>query len=236
MVGDYPNASRPVNVWNDYLTTSGTVFISRKIGSPRAEMLSMRFLLLSTAFALLTLCPVLGQAPLQQWIDEAVKAGGGVVTVPPGVHVLPAGLVIKEAKKLALRGMEKELCILKLEKAGKGRSLIEITANSETIEIANLTLQGAEKELPALVTVNGAKAVTVRDCLFEGGKGHGVMLTGAQATTVERCSFRDFGLGALLADAATNAGKLVGNHAIRCGKAFEVKEPARWILSGNEEH
>ncbi|MES2595460.1 MAG: right-handed parallel beta-helix repeat-containing protein [Verrucomicrobiota bacterium] len=55
-----------------------------------------------------------GQVPLQQWIDEAIKAGGGVVSVPPGEHELPLGLLIKDAKKLALRGLEKERCILKL--------------------------------------------------------------------------------------------------------------------------
>ena len=53
-------------------------------------------------------------APIQQWIDEAIKAGGGVVTIPEGVHVLPHGLLIKNAKKLALRGIDKERCILKL--------------------------------------------------------------------------------------------------------------------------
>lgn len=54
------------------------------------------------------------QAPIQKWIDEAIKAGGGVVTIPPGEHVLPAGLLIKDAKKLALRGLEREQCVLKL--------------------------------------------------------------------------------------------------------------------------
>jgi hypothetical protein len=52
--------------------------------------------------------------PIQQWIDEAIKAGGGVVTIPEGVHVLPKGLLFKNAKKLALRGVSKERCVLKL--------------------------------------------------------------------------------------------------------------------------
>ena len=47
-------------------------------------------------------------APIQQWIDEAIKAGGGVVIIPEGEHVLPHGLVIKNAKKLALRGIDRE--------------------------------------------------------------------------------------------------------------------------------
>lgn len=52
--------------------------------------------------------------PIQQWIDEAIKQGGGVVTIPPGVHVLKGGLMVKDAKKLAIRGMDKETCVLKL--------------------------------------------------------------------------------------------------------------------------
>lgn len=73
----------------------------------------MRFPLVF-CLCLTSLASSLAQAPLQQWIDEAIRAGGGVVTVPPGEHVLEKGLIIKDAKKLALRGMEKEQCVLKL--------------------------------------------------------------------------------------------------------------------------
>ncbi len=74
----------------------------------------MRFLIFWLSLGFIAALPCSAQAPLQQWIDEAIKAGGGVVTVPPGEHELPAGLLIKDAKKLALRGLEKERCILKL--------------------------------------------------------------------------------------------------------------------------
>jgi len=65
----------------------------------------MRFPLVF-CLCLTSLTSSLAQAPLQQWIDEAIRAGGGVVTVPPGEHVLEKGLIIKDAKKLALRGLE----------------------------------------------------------------------------------------------------------------------------------
>ncbi len=51
---------------------------------------------------------------LQQFVDEAIKAGSGIVTVPPGTYVLPRGLLLKDAKTIALIGMDKERCILKL--------------------------------------------------------------------------------------------------------------------------
>jgi hypothetical protein len=97
----------------------------------------MRFCVFLSALWLLAGVEGRAQAPLQQWIDEAIKAGGGVVSVPPGVHELPAGLVIKDAKKLALRGLEKERCILKLpalsyaecaRAAGKGSGELSVRA------------------------------------------------------------------------------------------------------------
>lgn len=52
--------------------------------------------------------------PLQKFVDEAIKAGSGEVTVPPGTYTLPRGLLLKDAKQIALIGMDRERCILKL--------------------------------------------------------------------------------------------------------------------------
>ena len=205
----------------------------------------MRSLLLLSASSLLISLSAFAQAPLQQWIDEAIKAGGGVVTVPPGEHVLPAGLVIKDAKKLALRGMDKELCILRLAKAPDGKapqSLIQIEAGCETIEIANLTLAGAGMAIPALVNIApekgkaAAKSIAVRDCLFEASSGDAFSVGHAGTCVVERCSFRDIKGVAVLFGAAATDGTARGNHVIRCGKAFDIREAAKCTLVGNEEH
>jgi hypothetical protein len=51
---------------------------------------------------------------LQKFVDEAIKAGSGEVTVPPGTYTLPRGLLLKDAKKIAIIGMDRERCILKL--------------------------------------------------------------------------------------------------------------------------
>jgi isocitrate dehydrogenase len=56
----------------------------------------MRFLSLLVLFS----APLLTAAeppPIQQWIDEATAAGGGIVTIPEGEHILQHGLVIKDA-------------------------------------------------------------------------------------------------------------------------------------------
>jgi hypothetical protein len=51
---------------------------------------------------------------LQKFVDEAIKAGSGEVTVPPGTYTLPHGLLLKDAKKIAIIGMDRERCVLKL--------------------------------------------------------------------------------------------------------------------------
>ncbi len=76
-------------------------------------------------------------APIQQWIDEAIKAGGGVVTIPEGVHVLPHGLLIKNVKKLALRGIDKERCILKLPPLAYAECAELTAAGKTTLPVRN---------------------------------------------------------------------------------------------------
>lgn len=205
----------------------------------------MRLLLLLSVLLHLVSLSASAQAPLQQWIDEAIKAGGGVVTVPPGEHELPAGLVIKGAKKLALRGMDKERCILRLAKVPEkqpSHALIQIESGCESIEIANLTLQGAGQSIQSLVSIapekgsGTTKDITVRDCLFEDSSENALVVGHAGACVVERCSFRDFKGTAVLFSTGATDGAARGNHVIRCGKAFEIREPAKCSLVGNEEH
>lgn len=56
----------------------------------------------------------LPEAEIQRYIDEAIKAGGGEVVIPPGVHLIEQGLVLKDAKKLRLIGLDAEETVLKL--------------------------------------------------------------------------------------------------------------------------
>lgn len=81
---------------------------------------AMRFTLLPLlALALLPWLSAraLPEAEIQHHIDEAIKAGGGEVVIPPGVHVIEKGLKVKDAKKLRLIGLDAEECVLKLPPA-----------------------------------------------------------------------------------------------------------------------
>lgn len=52
---------------------------------------------------------------LQQFIDEAVKSKtGGEVVIPPGRHLLDHSLVIKDAKKIRIAGLDAENTVLQL--------------------------------------------------------------------------------------------------------------------------
>jgi hypothetical protein len=82
------------------------------------------------------LCQARAEAPpIQQWIDEALQHGGGVVTIPPGVHVLEKGLLLKDAKKLALRGMDKEECVLKLPALAYAEAAADTPAGAATLHV-----------------------------------------------------------------------------------------------------
>jgi hypothetical protein len=54
------------------------------------------------------------EAAIQQFINEAIQAGGGSVIIPPGTYVIEKGLVLKDAKKIKLTGLDRERTILKL--------------------------------------------------------------------------------------------------------------------------
>lgn len=164
--------------------------------------------------------------PLQDWIQEALKAGGGVVTVPDGVHTLAEPLVIENAKKLALRGMGREDCVLRL--ARPGPAVIEIRGASESVELAGITLQGGG------VRVMGGKDIQVRDCLFESSGGPGVEFLGSTESGVQRCSLRDGSGPALRVAGGAQKIELRGNQIARCAVGIELDQANACGVVGNE--
>jgi hypothetical protein len=164
--------------------------------------------------------------PLQDWIQEALKAGGGVVTVPDGVHTLAEPLVIENAKKLSLRGMSREGCVLRL--ARPGPAVLEIRGNCETVEVAGLTLQGGG------IRVTGGKDIQVRDSLLENSGGPGVEFLGTANSGVHRCSFRDGSGTALRVASAAQQIELRGNQIARCSVGIELDQAMACVVIGNE--
>ncbi|MEN3939838.1 right-handed parallel beta-helix repeat-containing protein [Prosthecobacter sp. SYSU 5D2] len=207
----------------------------------------------SVSFLCLLLVCTLAQAeapPIQQWIDEAIQAGGGVVTIPEGEHVLDKGLVIKDANKLALRGVDKERCILKLAATDDESALIQITGTCETLEIASLTLDSGSGKPQELVLMTGLpekyqvpakpaaptasiQDVTLRDCLLQNFPGSAISVKHAAAVAIERCSFRD-GTGAAMKWESAQASVARGNQIIRVATAFNLHSSHACLLEGNE--
>ncbi|MGV3659350.1 MAG: right-handed parallel beta-helix repeat-containing protein [Prosthecobacter sp.] len=76
----------------------------------------MKPALLIVSLLLCALQPVqaLTEAEIQRFIDDAIKAGGGEVVIPPGVHIIEKGLMVKDAKKLRIIGLDAEETVLKL--------------------------------------------------------------------------------------------------------------------------
>ncbi len=75
----------------------------------------------------------LTEKEIQRFIDEAIQAGGGEVIIPPGVHLITRGLVIKDAKNLRLIGLDADTCVLKLPPLAFAQAAADITAGSDRI-------------------------------------------------------------------------------------------------------
>lgn len=73
-----------------------------------------RLLITLLLLAGLQTASALTEAEIQRYIDEAIKAGGGEVVIPPGVHLIEHGLMVKDAKKLRIIGLDAEASVLKL--------------------------------------------------------------------------------------------------------------------------
>ena len=73
-----------------------------------------RLLLFTLLLSALQSACALTEEEIQRYIDKAIKAGGGEVVIPPGVHLIEHGLMIKDAKKLRIIGLDAEETVLKL--------------------------------------------------------------------------------------------------------------------------
>ncbi len=86
----------------------------------------------------LSFLPAQDSGQLQRFVDEAIKAGSGTVTVPPGTYVLPRGVLIKDAKKLRIIGMDREKTILKLPPLAFAECAKDTPAGSAELPVVRL--------------------------------------------------------------------------------------------------
>jgi len=92
----------------------------------RAAICSLLLLSISQAKALT-------EVEIQQFIDDAIKAGGGEVVIPQGTHEIRKSLRIKDAKNLRIIGLDQERCILKLPPAAYAEAATTLAVGGTTI-------------------------------------------------------------------------------------------------------
>ncbi len=98
---------------------------------------AMHFSSLLILLLLATVSPAraLTEAEIQRFIDDAIKAGGGEVVIPPGVHLIERGLRVKDAKKLRIVGLDAEDTVLKLPPVACALAAGTTAAGATTIPV-----------------------------------------------------------------------------------------------------
>jgi hypothetical protein len=184
----------------------------------------MRALLL---LALLTTClqaEGFTRADLQKFIDDAIAAGGGQVILPPGTHTLDAPLVIKNAGKLRLVGLDVEDTFLQpVKDAPKGFPLLQIEGTATALEITKITFTttgDAFANFP-LIDITGttkkdaSTTVQIDRCFFQYHPGPGIQIANAKDSRITANTFMDLGGPAIHATGTTTALTLQHNHLTR---------------------
>lgn len=91
--------------------------------------------LLVLFFTALQSARALPEAELQRFINEAIKAGGGEVVIPPGVHLIERGLIVKDAKKLRIVGLDAENTVLQLPPVAYALAAVTTAAGATAIPV-----------------------------------------------------------------------------------------------------
>jgi len=88
---------------------------------------------------MLTSAHALTSAELQQFIDEAIQSkDGGEVVIPPGRHVLERALIIRDAQKLRITGLDAETTVLALAPAAFAICVQEAKAGETVVRASRM--------------------------------------------------------------------------------------------------
>jgi hypothetical protein len=170
------------------------------------------------------------RAELQKFIDDALTAGGGQVILPPGTHTLDAPLVIKNATKLRVVGLDAEDTLLQpVQGTAKGFPLIQIEGTATELHIVKITFTtaatGDDFARVPLIEVQGSTekdddkttrlSISIDRCFFQNHSGPGITLSGAKDSHITACTFMDLGGPAIQAEGKTTALTLRHNHITR---------------------
>ena len=137
---------------------------------------------------------------IQQFIDDAIAAGGGEVVLPQGRHRLSEPLRIKDASKLRLIGLDAEdTHLLPATDITQPFPLLLIEGKISELSIAKLTFttDGSSQDfanhpLIAIRSSTSAPAqVEIERCLFEKHSGPGILVEHVKASRITANSFMD---------------------------------------------
>ncbi|MBK8090858.1 MAG: right-handed parallel beta-helix repeat-containing protein [Verrucomicrobiaceae bacterium] len=127
----------------------------------------------------------LSSAELQRFLDEALKSEkGSEVVIPPGRHELEKPLVIRDAHKLLIAGLDADTTIL-LPKT----TAFELHGKCESVLIRKLTIEGGTTALVA----DDVTGLRVERCFFPNQSAACITLKNAAESQIQDCTLRDGG-------------------------------------------
>ncbi len=197
-------------------------------------------LVLGLSLLLATTASALTSTELQQFIDEAIKAGGGEVVIPPGRHNLDRTLIIKDAKKLRIAGLDAETSILTT--AAPEIDLIEIRGTSTDVSIEKLTLDGGRTAVLAQGTSSNETGptgprianLTITRCFVQNGHGRSIVLEAVEDSRIEDCTIRDTSAAAIHLGHFTQNTRVRHNHLARSLVGIELNNASACRIEQND--
>lgn len=179
----------------------------------------------------------LTEVEIQKFVDEAVKAGGGEVVIPPGVHVIEKGLRLKDAKKLRLIGLDAEECVLK---GGKDApALLSISGECEEVRIEKLTFEGGRDAISASPDGGAAtkcSKMLIGRCFFQNQNGAAILLSmpNVEGLEIDGCSFRDIKAAGVVFGGRVSGSQITHNHFTRCQSGVTLQASQKCLVASNE--
>lgn len=190
----------------------------------------------------------LSQDEIQEFIDDAIAAGGGEVVLPPGRHSLKQSLLIKATQNIRIVGLDAEETFLEPEKTvDQPFPLLQIEGHEGKVVVAKLTFTTHHaaanfSTAPMVQVVGSPKAldkpgtILIERCFFQNHQGTGIVVKDAVGVQLTASTFMDLGGQAILAVGRTRDLTIQHNHITRCANPALILGPETQSakIQGNE--
>lgn len=175
----------------------------------------------------------LTEAEIQSHLDAAIKAGGGEVVIPPGVHVIEKGLLLKDAKKLRFIGLDAEACVFKA--AQDTTTLLRLEGACEGVRIEKLTFEGGQDGISeSKAAADGLKQIHIGRCFFQNQQRTAVRLEHASGAEIEDSTFRDMKADAVRFGERVTSSFVAHCNFTRCGTGVVLSGTKKCLAASNE--